>query len=1665
MRRFLAVGLAVLALAFSVIILDAPAKISRPIVSVGNTVIESLTGLKTSFFEAYDPAQSLDVSLVGISNHHATSSSTHIVSRSGEPPTQAAVPKSLGGATSAADLAQLQTLVNQTFQSYIAAGKLIGLQGPQGPQGVQGPQGSPGSAGSIQTFGSGGNSNDTSGTILGVTELSARDLTVSNSTALNNLTVSGSFNASSLNLTNALTVSNGGTGVNTLTPNGILFGNGTSAIGSTDAGTPGQCLQSNGGSSAPAWGSCTLGTGRWDQLQAPTSNLALSMGSDTTTLTFGNTTGSSNLFTLTDGTSNTGIGYLLNVTTATGSTLKPLQVVAAGTTALTIDATGNLTANNLASSGAVITGGTINGTPIGATTAAAGTFSTLAANGTTTTNDLITVSGPVVDIRGFGAKCDDSTDDTSAIQSAINSLPSSGGAVSIPVNSVCKTTVAITINSPNVQLFSYGSTQYVQSTTPSTYIDFKGTNQDALDVVNQGFIMTNLAIKYPATTGGALSTPAAPTLSTSTGGSLGNAPYYVKVACTGAHGDTLASTSNTITPPTNGEIIVTAPSCGSTAVGYDVYSNNVSGVERLNNTIPVPLSTNYVITSQQNHGPLPLVNASANCAVYESSAARFNHIRLYTGVHGSLPFGVANGLCASGSNTVLADSYIDGFNYDLLLITGANNTKITGDYLREANYGLVYGNGANSNISNTDFEQNYLGNAWVLTSQINFNGDYFEQQNIGGNNSFVLKLGDNTNSDLVNGQWGTPNAIDFRDNFIQCNDFSGKPPIIIQEVTGLTFNNVAVSNCGNQSTIIQNTYANSHAGIIMTNDTSDSAVTWIDNTTGVIESNYVNSNSTLSNSVGTLSFNPSVAIQGSITVGQGSATTGTIVLQNASNAFTTTLQASTSVGNDITFTLPSSTGANGQVLQSDGNGTLSWVSAGTGSGTVNSGAAGQLSYYAASGSAVSAASLLWTDNTKLGIGTSSPAGLLDVSEALQGNPSATVGAYLSLSASTFTDNATSGSSTATGMAFNSIAAPTLAATNSSVTTTNAYGLYLGGSPIAGTNETLTNTAGIFLKSNAVGSGTNGYGVLIGAPTGPTSSYAGYFGNSAPTSHTTAMYGIQATAQATNIAFNMANAYAVYATLVGDTNSANHVTNGYGVYSSVGTSNNRGVISNGYGVYTKLSAQASGTITTGYGLYVDTPVSAGAFGTNYGLYINSQQGPTTTYALYQAGSSDKSYFAGSIGINTTSPASKLDITATGTFGAAGVSGINSEAHTVTLSGANPTTYPTFYANSLGAMTLNGTNTNQTVTTGSTLYVATPVAGANVTVTNLYPINTQTGAYLSSGGTWTNASDRNLKEDFTPVDPAEMLNKINTLPVTEWDYKTEGPTVKHIGPVAQDFYAAFGVGNNNTSISTIDPAGIALLGIQALSKQVRNIQGAFGGNIGTNEPLTVAQPVVLQSTLTVLKPVTFSGDTVGEAEIKAGATSVRIAFSEQYQYQPIVTITPKDQAVLAFVTDDDATGFTIKIATPISSDVTFYWHAFGGEGAKLTVSDGTTQDIALVLPPSSSAAGTSGSGTVNAEPASGSAQSSASSSANGNQTDSAGTATPVSSPDTTTPSNLDSASITTSTQSGATSSSGTGNAAQPGSSEPVTTLEADGAADGAASSTTATSPQGQAVNAVQ
>ncbi len=96
---------------------------------------------------------------------------------------------------------------------------------------------------------------------------------------------------------------------------------------------------------------------------------------------------------------------------------------------------------------------------------------------------------------------------------------------------------------------------------------------------------------------------------------------------------------------------------------------------------------------------------------------------------------------------------------------------------------------------------------------------------------------------------------------------------------------------------------------------------------------------------------------------------------------------------------------------------------------------------------------------------------------------------------------------------------------------------------------------------------------------------------------------------------------------------------------------------------------------------------------------------------------------------------------------------------------------------------------------------------------------TGARLSAGsGAWTDLSSRESKQDMVPVNPCDVLDKVACIPVTTWKYKAEQGGVRHMGPMAQDVYAAFGLGDSDTGICTVDASGIALAAIQGLAQRL-------------------------------------------------------------------------------------------------------------------------------------------------------------------------------------------------------------------------------------------------------
>jgi hypothetical protein len=112
-------------------------------------------------------------------------------------------------------------------------------------------------------------------------------------------------------------------------------------------------------------------------------------------------------------------------------------------------------------------------------------------------------------------------------------------------------------------------------------------------------------------------------------------------------------------------------------------------------------------------------------------------------------------------------------------------------------------------------------------------------------------------------------------------------------------------------------------------------------------------------------------------------------------------------------------------------------------------------------------------------------------------------------------------------------------------------------------------------------------------------------------------------------------------------------------------------------------------------------------------------------------------------------------------------------------------------------------------GYTLYTSTGTSGVSI---------------AAGSGSWSSLSDRNAKQDFAPVNAATVLAEVAALPLTTWSYKTE-PGVRHIGPMAQDFHAAFRVGEDDRHITEVDETGVALVAIQGLNQKLTERKRRF------------------------------------------------------------------------------------------------------------------------------------------------------------------------------------------------------------------------------------------------
>ncbi|HSU55625.1 MAG TPA: tail fiber domain-containing protein, partial [Candidatus Dormibacteraeota bacterium] len=193
-------------------------------------------------------------------------------------------------------------------------------------------------------------------------------------------------------------------------------------------------------------------------------------------------------------------------------------------------------------------------------------------------------------------------------------------------------------------------------------------------------------------------------------------------------------------------------------------------------------------------------------------------------------------------------------------------------------------------------------------------------------------------------------------------------------------------------------------------------------------------------------------------------------------------------------------------------------------------------------------------------------------------------------------------------------------------------------------------------------------------------------------------------------------------------------------------------------------------------------------------------------------------AGGVGIGVTKPAARLHVH--GDYNNTGAGGF--------LLDATDDGNPERYALRINPFAVDGSAVGYQFQTKSvsgginvplTFNHAGQVGIGNTAPGNLLVVGTG-GAYCN-GTTWVNGSDRNAKKDFSPVSPQEVLAKISALPITEWQYKADADGIKHVGPMAQDFHAAFSLnGADDTHIATVDEAGVALAAIQGLNEKVES-----------------------------------------------------------------------------------------------------------------------------------------------------------------------------------------------------------------------------------------------------
>jgi hypothetical protein len=243
------------------------------------------------------------------------------------------------------------------------------------------------------------------------------------------------------------------------------------------------------------------------------------------------------------------------------------------------------------------------------------------------------------------------------------------------------------------------------------------------------------------------------------------------------------------------------------------------------------------------------------------------------------------------------------------------------------------------------------------------------------------------------------------------------------------------------------------------------------------------------------------------------------------------------------------------------------------------------------------------------------------------------------------------------------------------------------------------------------------------------------------------------------------------------------------------------------------ATSSGATAIGH-----ATIAGGLYSTALGYFAAAEHDGTLVWADYTMGnfrSTAPNQFliraSGGVGIGTTAPGAALDVAP-----APGIGGLK-----VTGNRTGGWNDPIAYIENTG-VSADASPALRLVGNGGQPHGVLSVSQQGTGLIARFGNNSAFVSRLDADGNWFGtsfnpSSDRDAKENIRPIDSRQVLEKVVSMPISEWNFKQD-TAATHIGPMAQDFHAAFGLGKDNKHIATVDADGVALAAIQGLNQKV-------------------------------------------------------------------------------------------------------------------------------------------------------------------------------------------------------------------------------------------------------